>query len=128
MTFVGTKNFTPAEVACKCGCGMLPQPDFMQRVQRLRDAVGFPLHVSSAARCPTHNAKVSGTGLTGPHTTGRAIDLAVSHLQAFHVLRGAIVTGGFTGIGVQQKGKSRFIHLDDLPNAPGQPRPTVWSY
>jgi hypothetical protein len=35
---------------------------------------------------------------------------------------------GFTGIGVQQKGGGRFIHLDNLPNGPGQPRPTVWSY
>jgi RimJ/RimL family protein N-acetyltransferase len=35
---------------------------------------------------------------------------------------------GFTGMGFQQKGNSRFLHLDDLPDAPGQPRPTVWSY
>lgn len=34
----------------------------------------------------------------------------------------------FTGIGIQQKGGDRYIHLDNLPNAPGQPRPTVWSY
>jgi zinc D-Ala-D-Ala carboxypeptidase len=35
---------------------------------------------------------------------------------------------GFTGIGVSQKGAIRFIHVDDLPDAPGQPRPTIWSY
>jgi hypothetical protein len=37
---------------------------------------------------------------------------------------------GFTGIGVNQKGAhdGRFIHLDDLDNAPGQPRPCIWSY
>jgi hypothetical protein len=32
---------------------------------------------------------------------------------------------GFTGIGVQQKGSRRFIHLDVLQNPP---RPNVWSY
>jgi zinc D-Ala-D-Ala carboxypeptidase len=35
---------------------------------------------------------------------------------------------GFTGIGVKQHGAGRFIHLDDLPNAEGQPRPHLWSY
>ena len=124
MTF---GNFTPAELACKCGCGFMPAPDFMARVQRLRDAVGFALPVSSAARCPEHNAKVSHTGRTGPHTTGRAIDLKVSHEKAFAVVCEAVRLG-FTGIGVNQKGDSRFVHVDDLPNAPGQPRPTVWSY
>jgi len=31
---------------------------------------------------------------------------------------------------VNQKGPhaARFIHLDDLPDAEGQPRPTIWSY
>jgi zinc D-Ala-D-Ala carboxypeptidase len=32
---------------------------------------------------------------------------------------------GFTGIGVQQKGSGRFIHLDTME---GGTRPTVWSY
>jgi hypothetical protein len=35
---------------------------------------------------------------------------------------------GFTGIGVAQKGSGRFMHLDDLLNDEGQPRPTIWSY
>ncbi len=34
------------------------------------------------------------------------------------------------GIGIKQKGDyaSRFVHLDDLPNGSGQPRPWCWSY
>lgn len=122
-----TPHFSHAELACKCGCNFLPAQDFMDKVEALRVAVGFPMRVTSAARCPAHNARVSGTGRTGPHTTGRAIDLGVSHGQAHAVLSKALEMG-FTGIGVQQKGGGRFIHLDDLPNAPGQPRPTVWSY
>jgi uncharacterized protein YcbK (DUF882 family) len=102
---------------------MLPAQDFMNKVEALRLAVGFPLKVSSAARCPNHNAKVSKTGATGPHTTGRAIDLAVSHQQAYMVVSAAILAG-FSGIGVNQKGSGRFIHLDDLADG----RPTVWSY
>ena len=119
-----TPHFSDAELECKCGCGMLPQPEFMNKVEELRNRVGFSLPVSSAARCPKHNERVSKTGLDGPHTTGRAIDLLVDRKNAFLVLETAIKMGCFTGIGVQQKGASRFIHLDDLIIG----RPTIWSY
>lgn len=122
-----TPNFSNAELACKCGCGLLPQRDFMERVQALRLAFGKPMRVTSAARCPDHNSRVSGTGRTGPHTTGRAIDIGVQGGDAVLLLKLALAHG-FTGIGVAQKGASRFIHLDDLPNGPGCPRPWVWSY
>jgi zinc D-Ala-D-Ala carboxypeptidase len=122
-----TPHFTFDELRCKCGCRMLPKQDFMDKVEALRVALGFPLEVSSAARCPKHNAKVSSTGSTGPHTTGRAIDLAVRGAQALRVVQAALAAG-FSGIGVQQKGASRFIHIDDLPNTPSCPRPTIWSY
>ena len=123
-----TPSFSNAELACRCGCGMLPKQDFMDKVQTLRDLYGKPMRVTSAARCPEHNAKVSGTGRTGPHTTGRAIDISVSREDAFRLLSFAMSMPDFSGIGVNQKGNARFLHLDDLPNAPGQPRPTVWSY
>ena len=32
------------------------------------------------------------------------------------------------GIGVNQKGASRFIHLDDLDQSDSHTRPWVWSY
>lgn len=122
-----TPHFPDAELECKCGCGMLPKQDFMDKIEGLRVAYGRPLIVSSAARCPTYNDKVSGTGRTGPHTTGRSIDFAVDRKAAWELL-GLAMEFGFSGIGVNQKGGKRFLHLDDLPDAPGQPRPTVWSY
>lgn len=108
---------------------MLPKEDFMERVERVRIIVGFPLPVSSAARCPAYNAKVSATGEKGPHTTGRAIDFKVHGALAFKVVE-AMLAEGFRGIGVSQKGpiSERFIHGDDLPDELGRPRPWVWSY
>ena len=114
-------------LACQCGCGMLPEQDFMDKVEILRVRCGFPLPVTSAARCPEYNAKVSATGRSGPHTTGRAIDLAVSGQRALELVRMALASD-FTGLGVNQNGSARFIHLDDLPNKDGQPRPHLWSY
>ena len=122
-----TPHFSSDELACKCGCGMLPAQDFMDKVENLRVRYGMPLKVSSAARCPIYNATVSKTGAAGPHTSGRAIDFAVSHTESWLLLRLALAEG-FTGIGVNQKGGGRFIHIDDLPNAEGQPRPSTWSY
>ena len=100
----------------------------MERIETLRVLYGKPLKVTSAARCPEYNAKVSGTGRTGPHTTGRAIDFGIERGDAYKLLSLALSMPHFTGIGVNQKGDKRFLHLDDLNNAPGQARPTCWSY
>jgi zinc D-Ala-D-Ala carboxypeptidase len=122
-----TPHFTDDELRCKCGCGMLPKPDFMQKVERLRVVCNFPFVVTSAARCPNHNDRVSKTGRTGPHTTGRAIDIGVSHDRAYNLIVKALQLG-FTGIGVNQKGDGRFVHVDDLMGEDGNTRPRVWSY
>lgn len=123
-----TPHFSNRELACHCGCGLLPPQDFQDKVERLRVAYGKPLYVTSAARCPDYNDKVSHTGRTGPHTK-RAIDIEIVGTDAFELIRLATKMG-FTGIGVSQKGpwSSRFLHLDDLPKEEGQPRPWVWSY
>lgn len=122
------RYFTLDEFRCKCGCGQnLIDRQFVTELDNLRHKMGFALPITSGYRCPTHNAKVSSTGLTGPHTSGRAADLAVDRFNAFRVLKAALDMG-FTGIGLQQKGGGRFVHLDNLPNSAGAPRPTVWSY
>ena len=124
-----TPHFQDAELACHCGCGMLPERDFIEKIEKIRVACGFPIPVTSAARCKTYNAQVSESGSDGPHTTGRAIDLGVHGGLAFMVLKQALLHG-ITGIGLKQHGpyNKRFVHLDDLPDAPGRPRPSPWSY
>ena len=123
-----TDHFSEKELRCKCGCeytGM--NSEFMDKLEQLRNTVGKPLGVSSAYRCPDHNAKVSNTGRDGPHTTRKAIDLRCSRGLAYEVLRVATLVG-FTGVGVSQRGphNNRFIHLDTLDHT--LTRPWVWSY
>lgn len=119
-------NFRSNELACPC-CGRADmEPAFMDRLQSLRTAFGAPLAVTSGFRCPEHNAQVSSTGPAGPHTTGRAVDIAVRGAEALSVINLALPLG-FTGLGVAQKGAGRFLHLDDL-EAPRFPRPNLWSY
>lgn len=124
-------NFLFGEFECHCGCGGNEMAhEFIDKLQRLRDLCGFALIVNSGYRCPDHNARVSSTGRGGPHTTGRATDLRLDRKRAYIALEYALSMGEFTGVGLAQKGEtlSRFIHLDDLPNRPGQPRPTIWTY
>lgn len=124
-----TPHFSTAELACRCGCGLLPKPESAARLERLREICDFPFKVNRGASCPAHNAKVSSTGTDGPHTTGQAFDLGVSGERALRLVDRAREVG-FTGIGVKQHGphERRFVHVDDLPNADGQPRPWIWSY
>lgn len=126
------RYFAASEFACKgsgcCGGQSRMDPDFVDTLDKLRHLCGFPLVVTSGYRCPTHNQRVSTTGPAGPHTTGRAVDLAVDRKRAHEVIRIAFDLE-ITGIGWKQHGASRFVHLDDLYEADGHaPRPTIWTY
>ena len=63
---------------------------------------------------------------TGPgaHSTGKAIDIAVSGERALKVIELALAAG-IKRIGVNQKGAHRFIHLDVCDD---KTSPTIWSY
>ena len=67
-----TVHFSKEELACKCGCGLLPPPGLLKKVEKVRQRYGRPLSVASGARCPDYNAKVSGTGRTGPTRRARS--------------------------------------------------------
>jgi len=97
---------------------------FLQYLDALRHKCGFPFIISSGYRSPEYNARVSSTGLTGPHTSGKAADVSVSRENAYRVLENAFELGCFTGIGINQKGEGRFIHLDTIQ----RPHSTVWTY
>ena len=120
-----TKNyFTDKELSCKCCDTNKFHRGTKAKLNDLREFLGFPFVVTSGYRCPEYNDKM---GFTQTHATGQAVDIAVSHDQAFQILSMASKFD-FTGIGVKQKGKGRFIHLDDLNKGHRRPRPHVWSY
>ena len=120
-------NFTRDEMTCRCGCGALPDPVFMTSLQMIRRDLGFGLPVTSGARCPEYNAKVSTTGRAGPHTTGMAANIRIWGPRAYALIA-EVTNRGFLGIGVKQHGPhvGRFIHIDMLPES--QKRPWVWGY
>lgn len=57
----------------------------------------------------------------GTHSRGIAVDIAISGADALRLLDLALELG-FTGVGVQQKGEGRFLHLDTRDTL------ALWSY
>jgi zinc D-Ala-D-Ala carboxypeptidase len=123
MNWAEYENFSEAEFKCS-HCGKVNmQPEFMKKLQMLRTAFAKPMRITSGYRCPEHPVEIKKT-VSGAHTSGCAADIAVQGTEAHELLRLAFHFR-FSGIGVQQRGSGRFIHLDTLVTPP---RPNVWSY
>jgi len=110
-------NFVEEEVACRCGCGALPDPEIMDVLQSIRNTIGRPLQVSSGARCQKHDKAVGGRG---NHTTGFAVDILADSRLKYLIVREALGEG-VTRIGV---GKD-FVHLDLVTP---KPQYVLWTY
>jgi len=132
-------HFSMEELTCKCGCGQMKMDDgFMKKMVKIRELYNKSLTVTSGYRCPAHNSdpSVAHTGAEGPHTTGRAIDIAISGAEAYGLLKAAMMVGGVYGFGLNQIGdhSKRFVHIDDLTaqdkksDGTPNPRPGVWTY
>lgn len=120
MNWEQFENFSEEEFECQCGCGRADMDEgVLARLQQIRTKLGFPFPINSGFRCPSHNESVSSTGRDGPHTTGKAIDVGLSRVNARLFLEEAVLV--FSGVGVQQKGEGRFIHVDTLGYR-------IWSY
>lgn len=119
-------NFQPHEFACSHTGRIHMDPEFLALLQQLRTLLGVPLIINSGYRDPTHPREAAKLH-PGPHTTGRAADVQARGALAHRILSLALPLG-FTGIGVQQRGQGRFLHLDTVAPSIAGPRPFVWSY
>jgi zinc D-Ala-D-Ala carboxypeptidase len=97
--------------------------DFMELMDSIRAMAGFPFVVTSGYRCPDHPIEARKSA-PGAHTTGKAIDIAVTGHRALRLIELA-QQAGIQRIGVNQKGNGRFIHLDVCDD---RPSPAIWSY
>jgi uncharacterized protein YcbK (DUF882 family) len=118
--------FRESEFRCKHSGKCEMDKEFMDKLLALRLAFAEPMTITSGYRDKTHPIEAK-KATTGAHTTGKACDIAVQGKDAYRLLKLALAQG-FTGIGIQQKGSGRFIHLDTCADSPSMPRPAVWSY
>ena len=109
-------NFKWEELECKCGCGTAHISDeALDKLQLLRTLMGTPLHINSAARCPSHNKSVGGK----PHSRhlsyeadfglveSTAFDINTKSLGQDLLIKTA-TEAGFKGIGRYKT----FVHVD----------------
>ena len=117
-------NFKASEFKCQhCQADGI-RAELLDRLQELRNIYGKPMRITSGYRCPQHPIEAKKTA-PGAHALGIACDVGVEGSEAHKILEIAFRLG-FAGIGVQQKGTGRFIHLD-IRNGE-LPGPAVWSY
>ena len=122
MNFVGIKWFKSRELESPDdpGSGENMQLELVQRLDKLREACGFPLIVASGYRTEKHNLLVGGVH-SSSHTSGHAVDIrAVSSDARWTIVRHAIELG-FNRIGIA----STFVHLDCSPE---HPENRIWTY
>lgn len=79
-------NFHLKEYECKCGqCPeTLVDMDHIERLQKLREDLNSPIHITSAYRCESHNAAVGGSA-NSRHKVGDATDIQVSDMDPSEV-------------------------------------------
>ena len=117
-------NFKAEEFRCShCNAEGIKE-EVIAKLQAMRTEYGRPMRITSGYRCPQHPIEAKKS-TPGAHALGIAADIGVDGAEAHRIL-GLAFKQGFTGIGVQQKGTGRFIHVD-IRNGE-LPGPTVWSY
>lgn len=85
-------HFSKRELACKCGCTTPPEvaeklAQLAVHLEALRAALGCPVTVHCAYRCPSHNAAIGGAK-NSQHMYGTACDFSTkkyTHKQAYKV-------------------------------------------
>ena len=113
------KYFTLDEFACQETGENEIKEEFVERLDALRDACGFPFTITSGYRSPRHSIEAKKPNGPGRHAIGDAADIAVHGASQRFIIVSNAIRLGFTGIGVA-KG---FIHVDTRDTTPA-----AWCY
>lgn len=93
-------------------------PEFVKKLDELREACGFPFVINSGYRSPKHSIEAKKTR-PGTHSQGIAADIKVNGGAQRHKIIKAAMIMGFNGIGVAKT----FVHVDTRDS-----EPVVWPY
>ncbi len=122
MNWADYPYFTKAEFDCKYTGKNEMQPEFMAKLQLLREKYGKPMIVTSGYRHWTHPVEARKGHTTGEHTRGTCADIAcTSGLDRYKIIQLALQLG-FPRIGIAKT----FIHLGI--GGAGLPSPAIWDY
>ena len=94
------------------------KPEFIHRLDELRDLCGFPFVVNSGYRCKEHPSEATKE-FPGQHFFGCAADIKVRNGSERRRLVDCALELDFKGIGVANS----FVHVDDRDG-----HPVMWTY
>lgn len=121
-----SKNFSSAEMKCKCGCGICNvSSEFIKKLQAARTVAMVQFTIVSGCRCPDHNYRVGGKD-TSDHVATEGMQCAGADIQCYDSISrlriiSAAIIAGFTRIGIANS----FIHLGMRE---GNPENVMWVY
>lgn len=107
-------QYIPSDLKCPCGCGLEPEQEAVDALNQLIIDVGFPLHVSSGARCRNYN-KSKGFKEISNHTLGIAFDIACELPSKRYILCGEIIDAGIFSL----EDCNLHFHINYLPEKMG---------
>lgn len=108
------KNFTLDEFKCYCGCGLDVCDALKRFAQNLRDYFGWPLTITSGARCPTVNRAEGGVP-DSLHLTREAFDCYFPEHMNEEVMALMADFAISQGIGVIRYPNQLFCHFQVYP-------------
>lgn len=116
------KHFTESEFASSDdpSSGALIDHSLVDTLDIIREECGFPFHINSGVRTPSHNAEVGGK-TESEHLTGNAVDISVSDSRQRFLIVQSAIKHGINRIGVAKS----FVHLGNSPN---HPQDVLWTY
>lgn len=103
-----TENFNLREFQCPCCHTVTLHPRLAASLQKLREAWGKPITVTSGYRCARHNAEAGGVP-DSRHMRGLAADVAVPRAEQ-EKFRALARAAGFSKI--LPYPKRNFVHLE----------------
>lgn len=112
------KYFTVDEFDCQHTGKNEMDPEFLRRLDALRDACGFPFRITSGYRDPSHPVEAKKKK-AGTHASGIAADIAVADGAQRRVIVANALRLGFGGVGVARG----FVHVDIRETTP-----VLWLY
>ena len=112
------KYFSTSEFDCQHTGENRMEPEFLLKLDALREACGFPFVITSGYRSPDHPIEAVKE-IPGTHAQGIAADIKITNsAQRYTIIREALAHG-FTGLGVA----GDFIHVDTRGTVP-----VIWTY
>ena len=131
-SYINNPYFKETKLKCTHTGKYFFDEEFLLDLIEIRKSLDFGMVISSAYRHTTHpieSSKILAGKPPGAHSLGRAIDFRVRGNKCYDLIVECVSREW--RIGVSQKGKSRFLHIDNMGTRQGDPKRfanKVWSY